>query len=329
MELQSTARKKLSLLEKKYAQFFRFSNRSQGSNKTQTLVTQFCGKSFFYSLLSPNFSHLAIGAVITLKSHRTGGGYLHSHYHLFPEGVGAKQQQVTAYAHKDDNNRWVPELYGSKNKVLSIFEYFIIRFLVKRWNAEPKIKNLAALNKEEGGGEGNKTDSATGRIREKAKEEVEDEEEEVELVRHGDLIRLEHVMTGRNIHTHQEPAPVSKKMYQVRHLSHAKKRKKNQLLCDFFRGFFGSKKSGSSLSLTRSSHFFTTTTSRKEKKIYFHFFFQVTGYGEKGQGDANDVWRVEIVGGSEGDPVQTVNSKIKLYHYFLKVKFECCCFPAQ
>ncbi len=89
--------------------------------------------------------------------------------------------------------------------------------MVKRWNAEPKIKNLAALNKEEGGGEGNKTDSAVDKIREKTKEEVEDEEEEVELVRHGDLIRLEHVMTGRNIHTHQEPAPVSKKMYQVRH----------------------------------------------------------------------------------------------------------------
>ena len=53
--------------------------------------------------------------MITLKSHRTGGGYLHSHYHLYPEGVGAKQQQVTAYAHKDDNNK----------------------FLVKKWNAEP------------------------------------------------------------------------------------------------------------------------------------------------------------------------------------------------
>ena len=34
-------------------------------------------------------------------------------------------------------------------------------------------------------------------------------------VRHGDLIRLEHVMTGRNVHSHQEPAPMSKKMYQV------------------------------------------------------------------------------------------------------------------
>lgn len=38
--------------------------------------------------------HVAYGAVITLKNHKTGGGYLHSHYHLYPEGVGARQQQV-------------------------------------------------------------------------------------------------------------------------------------------------------------------------------------------------------------------------------------------
>lgn len=37
---------------------------------------------------------VAIGAVITLKNHRTGGGYLHSHQHLYPEGHGARQQQV-------------------------------------------------------------------------------------------------------------------------------------------------------------------------------------------------------------------------------------------
>lgn len=37
---------------------------------------------------------VAYGAIITVKNHRTGGGYLHSHYHLYPEGVGARQQQV-------------------------------------------------------------------------------------------------------------------------------------------------------------------------------------------------------------------------------------------
>ncbi len=106
--------------------------------------------------------------------------------------------------------------------------------MVKRWIAERKIKNLAALSKEEGGGEGDKTDSAVDRIEEKAKEEVEDEEEEVELVRHGDLIRLEHVMTGRNIHTHQEPAPVSKKMYQVPGTSHMLKKGEKNSFCVTF-----------------------------------------------------------------------------------------------
>lgn len=32
--------------------------------------------------------------MISLKNHRTGGGYLHSHHHLYPDGVGARQQQV-------------------------------------------------------------------------------------------------------------------------------------------------------------------------------------------------------------------------------------------
>ena len=35
------------------------------------------------------------------------------------------------------------------------------------------------------------------------------------MVKHGDLVRLEHVMTRRNIHSHQQPAPMSKKQFQV------------------------------------------------------------------------------------------------------------------
>jgi dolichyl-phosphate-mannose-protein mannosyltransferase len=38
---------------------------------------------------------VAYGAVITLKNHRVGGAYLHSHFHLYPEGIGSKQQQVS------------------------------------------------------------------------------------------------------------------------------------------------------------------------------------------------------------------------------------------
>lgn len=42
-----------------------------------------------------------------------------------------------------------------------------------------------------------------------------DNDEDVELVRNGNLIRLEHITTRRNIHSHKEMAPISKKHYQV------------------------------------------------------------------------------------------------------------------
>ncbi|XP_030382543.1 protein O-mannosyl-transferase 2 [Scaptodrosophila lebanonensis] len=138
---------------------------------------------------------VAFGAVVTIKNHKTGGGYLHSHFHLYPKGVGARQQQVTTYTHKDDNNKW----------------------LIKSYN------------------------KSSGR--------------EPQLVQHGDLIRLEHLTTRRNLHSHNEPAPMTKK-----HL-------------------------------------------------------QVTGYGESGMGDSNDIWRVFIIGGKANDTIQTITSKLIFVHY--------------
>ncbi|XP_045481761.1 protein O-mannosyl-transferase 2 [Harmonia axyridis] len=138
--------------------------------------------------------HVAYGAVITLKNHKTGGGYLHSHYHLYPEGVGARQQQITTYTHKDDNNKWI----------------------IKKYNSEIK---------------------------------------DIEIIRSGDLVRLEHSATKRNLHSHKEQAPITKKHYQV------------------------------------------------------------TGYGENGTGDVNDVWRVTILNGVEGEKLKTVTSRIKFVHY--------------
>ncbi|XP_033217409.1 protein O-mannosyl-transferase 2 [Belonocnema kinseyi] len=165
----------------------------------------------FQSLLQGNSLHnatmprqLAYGASITLKNHRTGGGYLHSHWHIYPEGIGARQQQITTYSHKDDNNLW----------------------LVKKYDTE----------------------------------EIP---EKPVLVKHGDLIRLEHVVTRRNLHSHKEIAPVSKKHYQV------------------------------------------------------------TGYGENGTGDANDVWKVLIDHGKEGDVVETVSSKLKFVHYLHHCALTC------
>lgn len=47
------------------------------------------------------------GSRIALRHHNTQGGYLHSHLHMYPEG--SKQQQITLYPHKDENNVWLLE----------------------------------------------------------------------------------------------------------------------------------------------------------------------------------------------------------------------------
>ncbi|KAG1683677.1 Protein O-mannosyl-transferase 2 [Nymphon striatum] len=140
---------------------------------------------------------VAYGAIITLKNHKTGGGYLHSHWHLYPEGVGARQQQVTAYSHKDENNK----------------------FVINRYDRIVK------------------------------------ETDDVEFVRNGDLVRIEHHVTTRNLHSHRESAPITKRHQQI------------------------------------------------------------TCYGENGVGDSNDVWRVEVVGGAEGEIAHTVTSKLRFVHY--------------
>lgn len=100
--------------------------------------------------------HVAYGALVTIKNHKTGGGYLHSHAHLYAAGYGAPQQQITTYSHKDSNNEW-------------------------------KIKPYKA----------------------------ETPDETVQIIKHGDLVRLEHIQTRRNLHSHREMAPITKKHYQV------------------------------------------------------------------------------------------------------------------
>lgn len=144
--------------------------------------------------------YVAYGASLTIKNHRTGGAYLHSHWHLYPEGVGARQQQVTTYSHKDDNNKWRIKKYNEESSE----------------NAEP-----------------------------------------IEYVKNGDLIRLEHLVTERNLHSHNEIAPITKK------------------------------------------------------------HFQVTCYGEKGVGDANDVFRIEFETGNTGQPLEAVKTRFKLIHYLM------------
>uniref|UniRef100_UPI00358ED439 protein O-mannosyl-transferase 2 n=1 Tax=Myxine glutinosa TaxID=7769 RepID=UPI00358ED439 len=140
---------------------------------------------------------VAYGSVVTLKNLRTAGGYLHSHWHLYPEGNGASQQQVTAYTHKDGNNLWLV----------------------------------------------------------KGHDEKQGSEQVLRFVKVGDVLRLEHVATRRNLHSHNLPAPLTK-----RHL-------------------------------------------------------QVTGYGQNGTGDANDLWRIEVVGAQPGERVSAIRSRLRLLHH--------------
>jgi len=48
-----------------------------------------------------------MGSRVSLRHQNTHGGYLHSHNHMYP--TGSKQQQITLYPHKDENNAWLLE----------------------------------------------------------------------------------------------------------------------------------------------------------------------------------------------------------------------------
>jgi dolichyl-phosphate-mannose-protein mannosyltransferase len=50
---------------------------------------------------------VAFGSRVSLRHWNTQGGYLHSHAHMYP--TGSKQQQITLYPHKDENNIFIIE----------------------------------------------------------------------------------------------------------------------------------------------------------------------------------------------------------------------------
>ncbi|KAJ5885001.1 Dolichyl-phosphate-mannose--protein mannosyltransferase 1 [Penicillium taxi] len=50
---------------------------------------------------------VAFGSRVSIRHHNTQGGYLHSHPHMYP--TGSKQQQITLYPHKDENNVFLLE----------------------------------------------------------------------------------------------------------------------------------------------------------------------------------------------------------------------------
>ncbi|KAL9014422.1 MAG: hypothetical protein Q9173_000930 [Seirophora scorigena] len=52
-------------------------------------------------------ANVVLGSRVSIRHHNTHGGYLHSHNHMYP--TGSKQQQITLYPHKDENNMWLLE----------------------------------------------------------------------------------------------------------------------------------------------------------------------------------------------------------------------------
>ncbi|KAF7331041.1 Glycosyltransferase family 39 protein [Mycena venus] len=54
--------------------------------------------------MQDTFADIAVGSQLTIRHLNTQGGYLHSHAHNYPSGT--KQQQITLYPHRDQNNDW-------------------------------------------------------------------------------------------------------------------------------------------------------------------------------------------------------------------------------
>ncbi|KAL1927163.1 hypothetical protein VTP01DRAFT_5126 [Rhizomucor pusillus] len=62
---------------------------------------------------------IAYGSKVYIRHIATRGGYLHSHPHDYP--TGSKQQQITLYPHRDDNNWWI--IYKKDTEVVTGIEY--------------------------------------------------------------------------------------------------------------------------------------------------------------------------------------------------------------
>ena len=102
------------------------------------------------------------GAEVRIRQYRSHGPFLHSHAHNYP--TGSKQQQITGYHHRDQNNLWI-------------------------------IRRAYELNVT-------------------YHDDRPDEREELVPLRHNDVLRLEHLPTGRFLHSHNNPPPISDKEKQ-------------------------------------------------------------------------------------------------------------------
>lgn len=110
-----------------------------------------------------------------------GGALLHSHHLLYPVGSGL--QQITTYHHKDDNNYWIIE---KPHEILPS-------------EIDPVIGSNRSENIESYNIEDNIEDNLEDNI---VMDTIFTDSVPPEFLSSGDMIRLRHVITGRNLHCH-------------------------------------------------------------------------------------------------------------------------------
>ncbi|CAK5268589.1 unnamed protein product [Mycena citricolor] len=134
---------------------------------------------FQANLVGNNFAQnpleVAIGSKVTIKNYGYGGGLLHSHVQTFP--VGSMQQQVTFV---------LPSDFASLQILTFLDAIITMTQIIENWNILPPWA-----------------------------ESPYDEQEPIRFLKHGDTIRLSHDPTGRNLHSHLIPAPVTKLSHEV------------------------------------------------------------------------------------------------------------------
>jgi dolichyl-phosphate-mannose-protein mannosyltransferase len=113
-----------------------------------------------------------------------GGGLLHSHVQTYP--TGSQQQQVTCYHYRDVGGT---DTELEKEKKVILLTDSIVLYVTQMnndWMVTPLLHEPAY-----------------------------NESQPIKFLKHGSVIRLVHVLTGRNLHTHTIPAPITTLNHEV------------------------------------------------------------------------------------------------------------------
>lgn len=157
-------------------------------------------------LPAPTPEILHYGARIVLKHYQDSNFYLHSHAQLYP--IGSKQQQVTGYSFHDINNIFIIRKGMAQDPPL--MERETVELGKKRVKKERQPNESAVLSEDE-------YEEVEEKISKKERyydPPRVDESTYLEPVRSGDVVRLEHELTGRFLHSHFiEPPSQNKDQY--------------------------------------------------------------------------------------------------------------------